>query len=177
MKKEILDNQRFGKLVVIKDSNKVNKRGHFIYAECLCDCGKTTTLSKSSLKRINGTKSCGCLSKKHFVDLTGKCYNNLTIQRYLGKDNCKNNIYECVCRCGGTIIAQGSDVKTGKIKSCGCGKYTKATQKAKEQKEETLINHLYAGYRRSGRNYNFNLGKEKFKELIFSNCYYCGSIA
>lgn len=59
-----LVDQRFGKLVVLKDSNKREHRK--VVWECLCDCGETAYVSSNSLKSGN-TKSCGC-GQKEFYD-------------------------------------------------------------------------------------------------------------
>jgi hypothetical protein len=57
MKKIIVNSgDRFGKLIVIKESLTVNKRRRFY---CLCDCGNYVTTQLDSL-RTNRTKSCGC---------------------------------------------------------------------------------------------------------------------
>lgn len=57
-------NQRFGKLVVIqKDENKHSNRKN--YWICQCDCGNITPpIEGSSLRRENGTRSCGCLNSE-----------------------------------------------------------------------------------------------------------------
>lgn len=170
--------RRFGKLLVVSDSDKIDSRGFKVHVNCICDCGKSCTVPKSTLKgsKKNGTstKSCGCLKKTHFVDLTGNKYNNLTVTRYIGKDNSKNNIYECTCDCGGSIITQGSDVKTGKIRSCGCYNFSKQNSKCIEQGLDPVIRNLFAGYRRD-RGYVFELTFEQFKDIISKNCNYCGS--
>jgi hypothetical protein len=54
---ENLINETFGKLKVVKQSDK-NTNGK-IHWECICDCGKETTVSATSLKE-GKTKSCGC---------------------------------------------------------------------------------------------------------------------
>jgi len=63
MRKVDLVNKRFGKLVVIKQDEKivpgrVNKNPYWL---CKCDCGKITSVASPGLK--NGTRSCGCLNK------------------------------------------------------------------------------------------------------------------
>lgn len=178
MRKDDLVGRRFGKLTVVSDSDIPDTRGNFIHVNCVCDCGNKTRVAKSSLKgnKKNGTstKSCGCLKKTHFIDLTGQKFNILTAKRYLGKDNSKNNIYEWTCDCGSSIIAQGSDIKTGKIKSCGCKSNSDQIKNAKSRGIETLIRSLFAGYKRD-RGYEFSITYEYFKDIISKNCHYCGS--
>ncbi len=105
-----LKGQRFGKLMVIRDSKKRTGTrhgdGHIIWA-CRCDCGKRTMVISGNLR--NGyTRSCGCLKDeqtkvkgkanlKHgdtnsrlyttWLNFKRKCYNPNTINfdRYGGR--------------------------------------------------------------------------------------------
>lgn len=56
MKKIDLTKQRFGRLLVIRESDNKNRTAW----ECLCDCGNTVVVTTTGL-RNKGTKSCGCL--------------------------------------------------------------------------------------------------------------------
>ena len=56
-----LTGQKFGRLIVLKDSGK-RYNGNVIW-ECLCDCGKTCFVQSRNL-RTGNTKSCGCLHKE-----------------------------------------------------------------------------------------------------------------
>lgn len=58
-----LKGQRFGRLIVIKETNK--RSGGNVVWECLCDCGKNTFVITSSLTNKR-TKSCGCFWKLKF---------------------------------------------------------------------------------------------------------------
>jgi len=53
-----LTGKRFGKLLVVKEINHYSNK---IYWECICDCGKKTTVRGDAL-REGKTKSCGCSS-------------------------------------------------------------------------------------------------------------------
>ena len=54
--------QRFGRLLVFKDSGKRSKAGEMIWS-CKCDCGNSSEVRGHSLR--NGhTKSCRCLMKE-----------------------------------------------------------------------------------------------------------------
>lgn len=53
--------ERFGRLLVISDTNK--KQGYNKIYECKCDCGNFIRVPSSSLGS-NRTKSCGCLRKE-----------------------------------------------------------------------------------------------------------------
>jgi hypothetical protein len=54
------------------------------------------------------------------VDMTGFQSGRLTVvARVEGKDRtCA--YWECSCECGGATIQRGKDLRTGKVKSCGC---------------------------------------------------------
>ena len=49
---------KYGRLTVVAYKER---RGHNIFYECVCECGKTKVTSLSNLKRGN-TTSCGCYS-------------------------------------------------------------------------------------------------------------------
>lgn len=60
--------KKFGRLTVIKYSHRVKKndnRHYNVYYECLCDCGNTKLVTRSSLIQSH-TLSCGCLHKEKF---------------------------------------------------------------------------------------------------------------
>ena len=53
---------KFGKLIVIKETEKRNKNGS-VYCLCKCECGNEIEIAKNSLISGN-TKSCGCYLKE-----------------------------------------------------------------------------------------------------------------
>ena len=62
VKKNIIG-ERFGKLVVIKESPYKSPHHLNVYWECLCDCGNVSIVNGSNL-RSGRTQSCGCLASK-----------------------------------------------------------------------------------------------------------------
>lgn len=112
-----LTGYKFGNLTVVKRIG-TDKERRAVY-ECICDCGKKTTVSAKYLK--NGRKkSCGCLRGKNtYKDLTGKRFGHLLV---LGRTESKNHHvkYECVCDCGNHMIADAYGLKTGQTTNCGC---------------------------------------------------------
>jgi hypothetical protein len=52
-------------------------------------------------------------------DITGNRYGKLVVLRHLEKI-----LWVCKCDCGNESIHRGSDMKAGKIKSCGCERYS-----------------------------------------------------
>ena len=61
-KKIDLTGQRFGRLVVVEESKKTNKRKG-IFWNCLCDCGIEKVVYGAEL-RSGDTKSCGCFQRE-----------------------------------------------------------------------------------------------------------------
>ena len=57
-----------------------------------------------------------------FVDMTGMKYGLLTALRPVGSDRQANIVWECRCDCGSIIIVNGSSIRQGNTKSCGCFK-------------------------------------------------------
>jgi hypothetical protein len=166
-----------GKLTVIKRVDDHLNQNRVIWL-CQCECGNTTNVYSHSLRRKKATNSCGCLKKTHFIDLTGQKFNSLTILKHLGKDNERNQIYLAKCDCGAEINAQGSDIKTGKIKTCGCGRFRASQIKYLEDPDFVYEKSLYRAYEHGamGRDYEFKLTLEQFTKLINDNCYYCGIV-
>ena len=55
-----LTGKKFGKLTVIKVSDKRSPEGKRYFWDCICDCGKLITVSGGHLKSGH-TSSCGCI--------------------------------------------------------------------------------------------------------------------
>jgi hypothetical protein len=58
----MIKGHKFGRLTAIQVVGRADD-GHLLWL-CSCDCGNSATVQSSSLKRENGTKSCGCLRKE-----------------------------------------------------------------------------------------------------------------
>lgn len=74
-----LTNKKFGRLTVINRSEDyIDKNNrHFIYWNCICDCGKKLKVKGDSLRSGN-TKSCGCYNNEKIIEnnkKTKKKYN------------------------------------------------------------------------------------------------------
>lgn len=123
-----LTNQRFGKLIVLReatDEEKQYKNGVFWY--CQCDCGNIKVTRTHSL-RCGETKSCGCYNKTRVaetqrakvIDMTGKRYGRLLVLYYDKNSPPGLTHWICKCDCGNTISALRDSLISGKVKSCGC---------------------------------------------------------
>ena len=101
-------------------SPKSNKKEANWFAECSCD--KTIVVPGHSLKSGN-TKSCGCHKKEVLTpDMTGQRFGRLVALREVDNSAYKSNasMWECRCDCGNVIVTQGSALRSGHTKSCGC---------------------------------------------------------
>lgn len=62
-------------------------------------------------------------------DLTGKKFGLLTVIEYAGVHitpcGTRRNLWKCICDCGNETTVQGTSLKSGSTKSCGCWKYSK----------------------------------------------------
>ena len=129
-KYENLIGKRFGKLVVIKESDDyVLKTGeHYKQWLCKCDCGNEKIARASFLK--NGrTSHCGCeryknQSKAFTKDITGKKFGKLTAikisKTIYGEDGKAKNYWLCKCDCGNYTEVQINHLSSGHTKTCGC---------------------------------------------------------
>ena len=107
--KELTDitNKRFNSLVALKHV----KYGNWL---CRCECGNTKVVAYHRLVN-NITKSCGCISKNKFNNLTGKHFSHWTAIEYLG-----NRKWKCKCDCEFQTesIVSSYDLTHNKSKAC-----------------------------------------------------------
>lgn len=54
------------------------------------------------------------------IDLTGKRYGRLIVVGEEGKDKAGHLKWQCKCDCGNMTVVSGTNLKSGRIKSCGC---------------------------------------------------------
>lgn len=87
----------------------------------------TVAVSSTNLLRANGTRSCGCLKHKQsptLIDLKGQTFGKLkVIQCDLDAEPGKAK-WICECKCGNVISVYSDSLRSGKTKSCGCGRAT-----------------------------------------------------
>lgn len=122
MAKIDLTGQRFGKLLVIKDSGKRASNGGILW-ECQCDCGNIATVAGNNLRRkLNPTQSCGC--KTNSKDLRGQRFGSLLAIKPTEKRVNQKVVWECLCDCGKIHYATSSNLINGSVKSCGKCKET-----------------------------------------------------
>lgn len=117
-----LSGKIYGKLKVISFDHVEKRYG--AYWLCECECGNSIIVRSNDL-RTGNTKSCGCDKinsrfGRRSIDITGKTFNRLTAIRIVGTNNKHQNLWECKCVCGNTVIATASHLINNVVKSCGC---------------------------------------------------------
>ncbi|RUT38706.1 AP2 domain-containing protein [Paenibacillus anaericanus] len=123
-KKLNLVGQRFGRLTVIAE---LPKEGSSPRWSCICDCGNPKVATTIVLRR-GDCKSCGCLHRDYLTDrhaktdtdISGKRFGKLVALYKVKVENKKSIMWLCQCDCGQTIPIPASEMKKGKIRSCGC---------------------------------------------------------
>lgn len=123
---------------------------------------------------------------KTFEEEVGKTYHYLTLIAEAEPIIRKNSplrrwVFKCVC--GKEVILEPGNVlkRKGSVKSCGCKRmelikssiHTWYNGIRPYPVEDRLFSIYKVGARRAGR--EFPLTKELFRELVNSNCYYCGT--
>lgn len=156
--------EKYGKLKIVEFVKK-DKRNKAYYL-CKCDCGNEKIVRYDSL-RGGKTQSCGCLTKEkvkelgysNFKDLTGKRFGRLEVIKLTEKtDRYYGKYYLCKCDCGNEKVIRGTQLTTGKTKSCGCLNLELSSQR---MKGENNWNHKNKG--KNHPNYNSELtDKERF---------------
>lgn len=54
------------------------------------------------------------------LELTGKPYGRLTVQKHAGTSEHGKSLWECLCQCGKTVVVDARGLVSGKVLSCGC---------------------------------------------------------
>lgn len=87
-----------------------------------------TTKSRGCLKTIHAKE----IGAKNFVDLTNMRFGRLTCLYTLKeKTSSGSYIWHCQCDCGKTKDVSNNDLKSGRVKSCGCN-YSKGEAEIEE---------------------------------------------
>lgn len=117
-KKNDLTNKKFGRLTPLYVSGR-SKNKTLIW-HCACDCGNETDVFSTNL-RSGKTTSCGCLQKeKVSKDIIGQKFGYLTVLSQEGKTKNGQLKWKCKCDCGTIIVVEGTKLRSGNTKSCGC---------------------------------------------------------
>jgi hypothetical protein len=112
----------FGKLLVVEKGTPIKTRTRtYVSWRCRCSCGNEIE-TKTNLLLSGKTKSCGCLKKEITpkIDLSSFRFGNLVVNSPISRTKHGRILWECKCDCGNIKHVTSSDLKAGKILSCGC---------------------------------------------------------
>lgn len=117
---------------------------------------------------------------KKFEDLSGLKFNKITVlnfqkeEQYQGKNRIETLRYwNCICECGKEFIRESKQIKRKDVKSCGCEKLNFKYRLPFGEAHFRFIEHAYKSSAKK-RNIEWNLSREKFRELCLKKCFYCG---
>lgn len=114
-KKLNLKGKRFGKLVVLEETNQ--RVDNKVVWKCRCDCGNIAYVVGTYLTQAK-RKSCGCSRKP--VDITGKRFGKLVAIKPTGEKTRSYNSWLCKCDCGNYVTYDVNTLTMGSATSCGC---------------------------------------------------------
>lgn len=119
---KVQEGQVYGRLTIKKLLGRNHNKKLIWEAEC--SCGNVITVT-SDLILSGSTRSCGCLqkeetSKRCTKPMIGKTFGRLTVLEKAYTKKGKGAYYKCLCSCGNITIVQGSMLRSGNTKSCGC---------------------------------------------------------
>ena len=169
--------QKFGKLTVIKNTEEKDKNSGSYIWECKCDCGNVVFLPVYHLTRkTKPTRSCGCAK---YIDLKERIFGLWKVLELDTKTKNSNNIYwKCLCsKCDKIYSVRGSSLIAGKTSMCNKCASSENGKKNRKSDKIVAITNLYNNYKHNAikRNYKFNLTRQEFEDLIFKDCFYCGT--
>jgi hypothetical protein len=115
------------------------------------------------------------------LDLIGERFGRLYVYEFSHR-NARHLYWWTLCDCGKRTTQCTTNLRQGKVVSCGCYKIELSTERIKLipprikfEKGVASFNVLYAQYREGAkrRNILFELSKDDFKILTSGNCHYC----
>jgi hypothetical protein len=119
-KPDDLSGERYGRLRPVRRLDKSMGKSRWI---CLCDCGKTTEVAASELRK-GSTVSCGCYRAErasigNSLNIQGQTFGRLTAIEKTSSGSC-GVTWSCRCACGKDHKALAADLSGGRVISCGC---------------------------------------------------------
>lgn len=73
------------------------------------------------------------------IDITNQRFGKLVVLENAGKLDGRHYFWKCQCDCGKIITIEGSRLRSGNTKSCGCGRYDGLKKYNEEQSEKSKI--------------------------------------
>lgn len=117
-------------------------------------------------------------------DLTNVRFEKILVKDFSHRKG-KHLYWTCVCDCGNETIQCTTNLKRGKVISCGCYRNELATERLRKMPPRVKyelgvasFNVLYKQYEHGAkrRDILWELNKDQFKELTSGNCHYCGDV-
>lgn len=112
--------------------------------------------------------------------LVGKIFGRLRVIKEVDKKG-RDTRYLCICEDGNEVEVDARHLRSGKTSSCGCLAQETRSKNGKfhriEDRESVLINGLFAKFKNDAkhRKIKVELKSEEFRNIVLSNCFYCGS--
>jgi hypothetical protein len=116
-------------------------------------------------------------NSKHLVE-SGDRFYRLTVVSFSHHDKRWRRHYLVCCDCGNEKTVQGTLLRSGNTRSCGClAKEAKATKRKPDNGGELTA--VILGYKRhaANRGLSWNLDREYVRSIISKPCYYCGALS
>lgn len=125
-----LTGKQFGRLTVIKraEDHVFPSKQRQVQYLCRCIDNNIVIVLGTNLKR-GLTISCGCykkqrISETHFIDIKGKSFGKLIVikrmEDYISPLGDRKVQWLCRCQEGNEVIVASTNLKSGKVTSCGC---------------------------------------------------------
>lgn len=73
------------------------------------------------------------------IDLMNQRFGKLLVVENAGKLDGRRYFWKCKCDCGNVVTVEGSKLRSGNTKSCGCGKYDGLKKYNEQNSEESKI--------------------------------------
>lgn len=115
-----------------------------------------------------------------YIELTNKRFGKLVARDYILHETKHGNqkwMWLCDCDCGDQVKARTNELTKGVKTQCKNCSVKEQAEKRILENNGALVNRIYKDYQRGAkdRGLTFDLTKEEFEDLIFGECYYCGS--
>jgi hypothetical protein len=109
---------RFGRLTVVQRAEGAFERPYWL---CRCDCGGTIVARGNNLTGRKN-RSCGCMLNDTNArqGMIGRRFGRWKVLEQGPSSATRIARWWCRCSCGAEALVNGSDLRRGKSRSCGC---------------------------------------------------------
>lgn len=129
------------------------------------------------MSRIAPTHDGRCKPAHNRLDLVGQRFHRLTVAQFVGVSRHHESLWECQCDCGSVTTVSGNSLTGGNTRSCGCLQKDRVRERCGKPTTEVLVKRVMLHYTCHARTkgHPFELSNEQVQQLIFADCFYCGS--